>query len=206
MFDPAGTLPAPVVDCRNIAEDFDGFYDADGCPEPDNDNDAFPDAADDCPGTDTHAGLDGMLGSPQDLNHNGIKDLSESPLTTDDFVLVFEDYDGVIDADGCHDSPGDDFDGDGFTDDLEALFLGTNPTNGCSLTSAANDEDPDPWPPDFDDNQVVDIADLIPFKSHYEAVAPDPNYNARFDLNADGAIQITDLIPFKPFYLLNCAL
>ena len=203
-FDPAATLSCPTTACPNVAEDYDAFKDSDGCPEPDNDNDGFPDVTDACPGTDTHAGLDGMLGAPQDLNHNGIKDLSEAAFSTDDVVLTFEDYDGVIDTDGCHDSPGDDFDGDTFSDDTEALFLGTNPMNGCSLTSTAHDEDPDPWPPDFDDNQVVNISDLIPFKPHYGAVDPDPNYNARFDLNADGAIQITDLIPFKPFYLQNC--
>jgi hypothetical protein len=31
-------------------------------------------------------------------------------------VLTFEDYDGVLDADGCHDFPGADSDGDGFTE------------------------------------------------------------------------------------------
>jgi len=82
--------------------------------------------------------------------------------------------------------------------------VGTLPWMACPLTSTSNDEDPDPWPPDFDDNQVVNISDLIPFKPHYEAMDPDPNYDARFDLNEDGAIQITDLVPFKPFYLQNC--
>src|SRR3972149_929946 len=49
------------------------------------------------------AGGDGMLGAPQDLNHNGVRDNPpEAPFSTDDVVLVFEDYDGVIDVDGCH--------------------------------------------------------------------------------------------------------
>jgi hypothetical protein len=128
VFDPAGTLPAPTLDCRNQPEDLDAFKDGDGCPEPDNDNDGFPDVTDDCPGTDSRAGADGMLGSPQDLNHNGIRDGAEAVLTTDDVMpaLVWEDSDGVLDTDGCHDSPGDDFDGDGLTDNSEVFTHLTN--------------------------------------------------------------------------------
>ena len=64
-FDPAGTLTCNTQDCRNIAEDYDAFKDSDGCPEPDNDNDGKTDANDDCPGTNAHAGPDGMLGAPR---------------------------------------------------------------------------------------------------------------------------------------------
>jgi hypothetical protein len=129
-FDPAGTLSCGVINCANVAEDYDAFHDGDGCPEPDNDNDGRPDAIDTCPGDDSVAGPDGMLGAPQDLNHNGIRNGSEAAFSTDDGVLTFEDYDGVLDADGCHDSPGDDFDGDGLTDDSEVfthLTLAFNP-------------------------------------------------------------------------------
>jgi hypothetical protein len=122
-FDPAGTLSCGVIDCRNMGEDVDAFKDSDGCPEPDNDNDGQADADDDCDGTDAHAGANGMLGSPQDVNHNGISDGAEGPLTTDDVVKVFEDYDTVLDGDGCHDSPDEDFDSDGYTDDAEAGML-----------------------------------------------------------------------------------
>jgi hypothetical protein len=41
-------------------------------------------------------------------------------------ALVWEDSDGVLDTDGCHDSPGDDFDGDGLTDDSEVFAHLTN--------------------------------------------------------------------------------
>ena len=194
-FDPANTLSCPTQDCRSVAEDIDGFHDSDGCPEPDNDNDSFPDSTDQCPGTDSIAGADAMLGSPQDLNHNGVRDdPPESPLTTDDspLALSFEDFDDVIDTDGCHDSPGGDFDGDGFTDDREALHLGTNPTNGCSLTTTANDEDPDPWPPDADDDQDIDVGDLI--KLFYGKILNPPAYSARSDFDGDTDIDVADII------------
>jgi OOP family OmpA-OmpF porin len=38
-----------VDKCPDSPEDFDGFQDADGCPDPDNDGDGIPDKADKCP-------------------------------------------------------------------------------------------------------------------------------------------------------------
>jgi len=146
-FDPAATLSCSTTNCTNIAEDYDAFKDDDGCPEPDNDNDGFVDATDDCPGTDSRAGADGMLGSPQDLNHNGVQNGAEAALTTDDVMpaLVWEDSDGVLDTDGCHDSPGDDFDGDGLSDDNEVFI---------HLTNAGH--------PDTDLDTVIDGSDNCP--------------------------------------------
>jgi hypothetical protein len=130
-----------------VDEDLDAFKDTDGCPEPDNDNDGFTDGTDDCPGTDSQTGVDGMFGAPQDLNHNGVQDGAEGALTTDDVMplLMWEDKDGVLDTDGCHDSPGDDFDGDGFTDDAEVFSY---------LTDAGN--------PDTDVDTVIDGSDNCP--------------------------------------------
>jgi hypothetical protein len=98
----------------------------------------------------------------------------------------------------------DDRDGDGFTDGEEA-FMGTLPLDPCPDTLTVNDEDPDPWPPDWDDSQSVDLMDLLPFKPHYGAADPsDPLYEPRYDLNMDGGIHIPDLLPFKPFFNLSC--
>ncbi|RYZ34352.1 MAG: cell envelope biogenesis protein OmpA, partial [Myxococcaceae bacterium] len=41
--------PAPRPVCPEGPEDFDGFQDADGCADPDNDKDGIPDTADKCP-------------------------------------------------------------------------------------------------------------------------------------------------------------
>ena len=122
-----------AVDCRNVAEDYDAFHDGDGCPEPDNDYDNFPDGTDDCPATDGTVGPD------------GISD------TIDDTVLYLvpyqarEDFDGIIDWDGCHDSPNDDYDGDGAGDETEVFTMQTDPVN-----------------PDTDADTVIDGTDNCP--------------------------------------------
>ncbi len=103
--------------CGNIPEDFDAYQDWDGCPDPDNDFDGFPDVTDDCPGTDWTAGPDGEA------------DTGDEPLINGVPIQTREDYDGVLDTDGCHDSPGDDYDGDGLTDEDEVFIHGTDPTN-----------------------------------------------------------------------------
>jgi len=42
-------IPDDQDQCPDLAEDFDGFADTDGCPDLDNDGDGIPDVNDDCP-------------------------------------------------------------------------------------------------------------------------------------------------------------
>jgi hypothetical protein len=107
--------------CPTVPEDIDGYHDADGCPDPDNDGDGFPDFTDQCPGTDATVGDDG------------------TPCTNDlHEINTCEDYDGVLDTDGCHDSPGEDLDGDTLPDDDEVYTYLTRPdiadTDGDGLS------------------------------------------------------------------------
>jgi len=156
--------------CRNVAEDVDSFHDTDGCPDPDNDNDGFPDHTDQCPATDWTAGPDGFPGSLEDVNGNGILDPGEDlppfdgVLTHDDPVMTWEDYDGVIDTDGCHDSPGDDWDGDGMTDEVEVLVAGTNPTDMDTDNDGLCDGHKPPvcGSEDLNNNGVVDPGETDP--------------------------------------------
>jgi len=122
-----------TFDCRNVTEDYDGFHDNDGCPEPDNDYDTFPDPADDCPGADSNAGP------------NGISDTGDEPILYLTPYQAREDFDGVIDTDGCHDSPDDDYDGDGAGDETEVFGMLTDPVN-----------------PDTDADAVIDGTDNCP--------------------------------------------
>lgn len=47
--DDGDGIPNSVDQCPNEPEDFDGFQDEDGCPDPDNDGDGIPDVVDRCP-------------------------------------------------------------------------------------------------------------------------------------------------------------
>jgi outer membrane protein OmpA-like peptidoglycan-associated protein len=110
-------------------EDFDGFQDADGAPDYDNDNDGVPDIRDKCPGTDktvaeginTKEDVDGFQdndGCPDpDNDGDGIPDIDDKCPGTDqtvaDSVNTKEDMDGFQDSDGC---PDPDNDGDGIPD------------------------------------------------------------------------------------------
>jgi hypothetical protein len=156
--------------CPNISEDYDTYRDADGCPEADNDSDSFPDSTDDCPGTDWTAGPD------------GIADNGDEPPDEDGVpIQTKEDYDGIIDFDGCHDSPGDDWDGDGSADEVE-VFVGTDPADTCS------------WPPDFDNNHVVDMFDVLNVAGRFGSSQGHPLYSQRYDLDGNGSIGMTDVL------------
>jgi hypothetical protein len=160
-----------TVDCRNVGEDFDAFHDSDGCPEPDNDYDNFPDSTDDCPATDTTAGPD------------GVADTGDEPVLYLTPVQTREDFDGVLDNDGCHDSPGDDYDLDGYSDEDEALKIGTNPGYSCG----GNGWPSNTWDASPSTNKL-DIQDIISFVApvrRLDTSATGPSsarYNARWDL------------------------
>ncbi len=89
-------------------------------------------------------------------------------------------------------NPDVDTDGDGFSDCAEK-YMGTNVNLACPLTSVPDDEVVDAWPPDFNDDTFVDITDVNRMSAQrIGAMRGDPDYNPRYDLNADGFIDITD--------------
>lgn len=96
-----------------------------------------------------------------------------------------------------------DTDGDGFLDEDEE-FMGTLPYNACPATSTVNDEPIDAWPPDFNDDQTVNIFDLALFNPHFGSSEGDPNYDPRYDLDINGSIDILDILPFKEYLGQTC--
>ena len=91
-----------------------------------------------------------------------------------------------------------DTDNDGFSDSLEA-YLGTDSNKACPATSTANDEPIDAWPPDFNDDQTVDISDVNALRPPvFNSVVGAPNYSPRYDLNNDGIIDISDVNALRP--------
>jgi len=98
----------------------------------------------------------------------------------------------------------DDADCDGFTDDEES-YIGTDPEDDCADTPAANDEDPDAWPPDFNDDQRVNLADLLPLRDHWNCQVSMACYDPRFDLNTDGRINLGDITILRAYFNTICA-
>jgi outer membrane protein OmpA-like peptidoglycan-associated protein len=140
-----------VDKCPDDPEDFDGFEDADGCPDPDNDKDGIPDVDDKCPNVpedkDGYQDADGCPeGNKNDRDGDGIPDdVDKCP---DDP----EDFDGFQDADGCPD-PDNDQDGIPDVDDL------------CPNDPEDKDgfEDADGCPdPDNDKDRILDKDDKCP--------------------------------------------
>jgi outer membrane protein OmpA-like peptidoglycan-associated protein len=102
-------LPDDEDDCHLTAEDFDGFEDADGCPDTDNDGDRIPDTKDRCPNKpEIWNGHQDEDGCPEtDSDSDGVIDLF------DQCPGGLEDRDDHQDDDGC---PDPDNDGDGTPD------------------------------------------------------------------------------------------
>jgi outer membrane protein OmpA-like peptidoglycan-associated protein len=132
--DDDGDGVANSVDkCRAVAEDKDGFDDADGCPDLDNDGDGLNDVADKCPNEpedkDRWEDNDGCVDADND--EDGIAD------TSDKCPFEPEDKDGFNDNDGCDDP---DNDNDGIIDVLDQCALepevinGNNDDDGCPDT------------------------------------------------------------------------
>jgi len=99
-------IPDDIDQCPRVPEDRDGFQDADGCPDDDNDHDGITDKLDKCPNEpEDRDGFEDADGCPDpDNDHDGIPDqLDKCPNEP-------EDKDGFEDADGCPD-PDNDKDG-----------------------------------------------------------------------------------------------
>lgn len=90
--------------------------------------------------------------------------------------------------------PSGDFDCDGYTSSQEA-FIGTDPARACG---------PNAWPPDINNDQKVNGNDFVVFAPVYGGIAPDPRYNARFDLKGDGRINGSDFLQFAPVFGKGC--
>jgi len=85
--------------CADEPEDYDGFEDEDGCPDPDNDGDGILDAVDKCPlEAEDYDGFEDGDGCPDlDNDGDGILDIY------DKCPNEAEDFDGFEDEDGCPD-------------------------------------------------------------------------------------------------------
>jgi len=88
-----------IDDCPHAAEDFDGFQDEDGCPDPDNDGDGIPDVDDECPGrAEDFDGFEDADGCPDiDNDGDGILDADDQCPNAAETFNRYEDTDGCPD-------------------------------------------------------------------------------------------------------------
>jgi len=109
-------IPDDVDQCPDLAEDFDGFEDEDGCPEPDNDQDGIPDAQDRCPNEpEDEDGFEDHDGCPDlDNDGDGVPDAQDrcpnekGDPRFDGCAIPDRDKDGIPDnKDQCPDEPGE---------------------------------------------------------------------------------------------------
>src|SRR6218665_933020 len=168
-------IPDKDDPCPDRAEDFDGFEDTDGCPDPDNDNDGVLDVHDKCPLTPGPQSNQGCAeDESKDTDGDGIPDVS------DKCPLQPEDMDGFQDTDGCPDL---DNDADGIPDAIDRCPLVAGPleNGGC----ADGDKDGD---------GIVDRVDLCPEQPGPQEMrgCPDP------DKDGDGIVDRLDICPNEP--------
>jgi OOP family OmpA-OmpF porin len=172
--------------CPLDPEDFDGFEDKDGCPEPDNDGDGVLDVDDDCPlvpGPVENKGCP-MAVKRGDRDGDGIyDDVDKCP---DDP----EDYDKFEDTDGC---PEPDNDGDGILDKDDQCPNDPEDKDGW--------EDADGCPePDNDGDGILDKDDACPnepeTKNGYEDEDGCPDEKKRVKI-VKGKILILEKIYFE---------
>jgi OOP family OmpA-OmpF porin len=140
-----------VDKCPDDPEDFDGFQDADGCPDPDNDNDGILDVDDRCPNVpEDRDGDQDQDGCPE--GGDGDRDGDGIPDKKDQCPDQPEDRDGFQDADGC---PDPDNDNDGIPDKLDKCPNDPEDKDGF--------EDQDGCPdPDNDHDGIPDVKDKCP--------------------------------------------
>ncbi len=181
-------LKDDVDKCPDDPEDFDGFEDEDGCPEPDNDRDGILDEDDKCPlipeDKDGFQDEDGCPeGNVNDRDGDGILDnVDKCPDDPEDFDQ-FEDEDGCPDPDNDQDGildvddlcPNDPEDKDGFEDE-----------DGC---------------PDLDNDKdrILDVDDKCPNEPEtYNGTEDEDGCPDRGRVVVtDTAIEILDMVYFE---------
>jgi OmpA-OmpF porin, OOP family len=140
-----------VDKCPDDPEDFDGFEDEDGCPDPDNDRDGIPDVDDKCPDIpEDRDGIDDEDGCPEGEKND--RDGDGIPDNVDKCPDEPEDFDNFEDEDGC---PDPDNDGDGILDNDDLCPNDPEDKDGF--------EDQDGCPdPDNDKDRISDKDDKCP--------------------------------------------
>jgi len=87
-----------------------------------------------------------------------------------------------------------DSDGD-LWNDAQEIYIGTDPFSSCS-----KNKNKDAWPPDLNNNKVVNVEDYNSLKKAVES----RQYSKRFDLTADGKLDSDDVLTLKKYIGQKC--
>ena len=208
IINPQGTIAVDRAD-----GDGDGVSDdCDNCPSTSNANQANNDGDAQGDACDTDDDNDGIL---DDGNSSGI--IGDHPCVggatnnCDDNCLWWPNPTQAAPPWGA--TPGD-TDCDAWADANETL-IGTNAILWCSATGAVTnpgdpsktgDEAVDSWPPDMNDDQVVNGGDLnFLAPPLFFSISSDPAYQVRYELNLDNVINQADLnFLAPPIFFATC--
>ena len=100
-----------------------------------------------------------------------------------------------------------------FTPRAAESTIGTLGTTRCAANSGTNNEPlPDAWPPDLNDNQLVNVGDITAFNFAFGKTTGQAPVNfagtltpiARWDLNGSGLVNVSDVLQLNPFMFKRC--
>lgn len=189
-------LKDDVDQCPDDPEDYDEFYDSDGCPDPDNDVDGILDVEDDCPLIpEDRDGDEDEDGCPEDGDNDrdldGILDIQDSCPDDPEDIDSFEDEDGCPDLDNDKD-----------------LILDVDDLCPDNAEDYDNFEDVDGCPEaDNDNDRILDEDDECPREDGQTAEETSEVYNTVDDDDGcpdrgpvrkiDGVIEVLEKIHFE---------
>ena len=192
---PDGDDPDPLdpdIDDDTVLDGSDNCINTPNLDQQNSDGDALGDACDNCPSVNNA----GQANTDEDLATAGARGGFGSPPPP----LV-----GDAEGDDCDTDDDNDSLGLGvplYLRDSIEISAGTDPLDNCALTTTRFDEPVDAWPPDFDDNQLVDSLDFALFKMDFSS--PPKPYDPRADLNADTLVNSLDFAVWKLYYTFKC--
>jgi hypothetical protein len=97
----------------------------------------------------------------------------------------------------------DDPDCDG-TGSVTEADLGTDTEKQCPATTALNDELVDAWPPDFNDNGITNMADVVMVGPKLNEPVRDQE-TRRFDLNVNDVVSLGDIVLMGAYFNRVCS-
>ena len=159
----------------------------------DTDSDFIPDSVDNCPNVPNGPAQAGIPGVGNQTN-------TDAALAAAGWRLGPGVPPPILTSDGLGDACDNDDDNDTFVDANEAIFT-TNPRQPCATTGSPNS-----FPPDVNNDKVVDNNDIVQVLGSTGLAIGQPGYSPRIDLFAPGfVIDLNDTLLVLGFFGWSCS-